>query len=145
MENDNIRLARRWFEEVWNQRRDETIDELLTDESICRSDTGTMRGSAEFRDHLYSVMVDAFPDIRVVIEAMLADGDDVVVRWTATGTHLGHGLGFEATGRAVSFRGMTWLRYRESRMAEGWQVSNQSEVIRSLRESAENAGAGARR
>ncbi len=34
MENENVLLALRWFEEVWNQRRTETIDELLTDESV---------------------------------------------------------------------------------------------------------------
>ena len=31
---ENVALARRWFEEVWNQRRADTIDELLTDEAL---------------------------------------------------------------------------------------------------------------
>ena len=53
---ENVVLARRWFEEVWNQRRTDTIDELLTDESVSHTDSGPLRGKREFKEqaHTYS-------------------------------------------------------------------------------------------
>jgi steroid delta-isomerase-like uncharacterized protein len=135
MANENVGLARRWFEEVWNQRRAETIDELLTDESVCQSEAGPLRGGEEFKRRAHDVFLAAFPDLRIAVEGTVAEGDQVVVRWSAAGTHLGDALGFPATGRAVSFRGMTWIRYSGGKMVEGWDCWNQDGLIRSLRES----------
>ncbi len=49
----------------------------------------------------------------------LADGDHVVVRWPARGTHLGDGLGMPPTNRSVDFRGMTWLTFKNGVIVEG--------------------------
>jgi steroid delta-isomerase-like uncharacterized protein len=134
MENENFHLARRWFEEVWNERRTETIDELLTDESVSHSESGPLRGKQVFIERTYSVFVSAFPDLRMTVEGIVADGDDVVVRWFVTATHTGDGLGFPATGRKVSFRGMTWIRFCAGKMIEGWDCWNQEKLMQSLRE-----------
>jgi steroid delta-isomerase-like uncharacterized protein len=131
---ENVRLARRWFEEVWNQRRTDTIDELLTDESVSYSESGPLRGKREFRERAHAVFLTAFPDLRITVEGTVAEGDEVVVRWSVTGTHLGDGMGFPATVRAVSFRGMTWIRFSGGKMVEGWDCWNQGELIRSLQE-----------
>src|SRR3954464_14368656 len=100
MANENVVLARRWFEEVWNQRRTDTIDELLTDESVTHSESGPLRGKEEFRERAHAVFLSAFPDLRMTVEGTVAEADQVVVRWAATATHLGDVLGFPATGRA---------------------------------------------
>jgi steroid delta-isomerase-like uncharacterized protein len=134
MANENVRLALRWFEEVWNQRRTDTIDELLIDESVCHSESGKLRGRQEFKEQGQAVFLAAFPDLRIAVEGVLGDGDDVVVRWFLTGTHLGDALGFPATGRRVAFRGMTWIRYADGKMIEGWDCWNQSGMLQSLRE-----------
>jgi steroid delta-isomerase-like uncharacterized protein len=134
MTTENEGLARRWFEEVWNQRRTETIDELLTDESVCYSESGPLRGKREFKERTFAPFVLAFPDLRMTVEGTVAQGDEVVVRWSARGTHLGDGLGLPATGRAVAFRGMTWIRFSGGKMAEGRDCWNQAGLIQSLRE-----------
>jgi predicted ester cyclase len=132
MSQQNIALVRRWFDEVWNQRRGELIDELITEESVCHADEGPIRGPAEFRERQYAPLLAAFPDIRVEIEATIAQGDEVVVRWRATGIHSGDGLGFRATNRDTLFRGITWIHIRVGKLREGWQSSNIPEVIREL-------------
>jgi steroid delta-isomerase-like uncharacterized protein len=131
---DNVNLARRWFEEVWNQKRTDIIDELLTEESVSHSESGTVRGKAEFLQRVHSVFLAAFPDLWITVEGTVAEGDDVVVRWSATGTHEGDSLGFPATGRNVAFRGMTLIRYRDGKMAEGWDCWNLAGLIQSLKE-----------
>jgi steroid delta-isomerase-like uncharacterized protein len=125
-------LARRWFEEVWNARRGEVIDELLTTESVCFAEDGPIRGPAEFRARLHQPFLAAFPDLAVEVVATLARGDEVVVRWTAVGTHTGDGLGFPPTQQRAQFQGITWLRVRDGRLVEGWQSSNIPEVVRGL-------------
>jgi steroid delta-isomerase-like uncharacterized protein len=134
MESGNAGLARRWFEEVWNQRRTETIDELLTDESVSHSESGPLRGKQQFKERTHAAFLSAFPDLSIALEGTVAEGDDVVVRWYVRGTHLGDGLGFPATGREVSFRGMTWIRFQDGKMVEGWDCWNQAGLIQSLRE-----------
>jgi steroid delta-isomerase-like uncharacterized protein len=130
---ENVRLARRWFEEVWNQRRTDTIDELLTDESVSHSESGPLHGRGEFKERAHAVFLAAFPDLRMTVVGTVAEGDQVVVRWAATATHLGDGLGFPASGKEVSFRGMTWIRYRDGKMIEGADCWNQAGLIQSLR------------
>ena len=132
MSQDNVALARRWFEEVWNQRRAGTIDEWLATESVCHADDGPIRGPQEFRARLHEPLLGAFPDIHVEVEGVLSQGDQVVVRWRSTGTHHGGGLGIPPTNQPVTLRGITWLRIQDGKLMEGWQHSNIPEVIRGL-------------
>ncbi len=132
MSQDPVAVVRRWFDDVWNQRRIQTIDDLMTSGSVCHTDEGPITGPEEFKERQYRPFVAMFPDLHLEVEATLAQADQVVVRWTATGTHSGEGMGLRATGEAVSLRGMTWVRIRDGKMIEGWQSSNVAEVMRSL-------------
>ena len=133
MSVENVSLARRWFEEVWNQRRTETIDELLTDESVSHSESGPLQGKQAFKERTHAVFLSAFPDMRMTVEATVAEGDVVAVRWAFTGTHEGDGLGFPAMGRRVSCRGVTWIKFSDGKMVEGWDCWNQGGLLQSLR------------
>lgn len=59
--------------------------------------SNNVQGFQEFTQHV----LQAFPDMHVQIQSMVAEGDQVVVHWTATGTHTGEFLGTRATGRTV--------------------------------------------
>ena len=130
--NDNTRLALRWFDEIWNQRRIETARELLTDESISRSEGGELRGFDGFVELHYTPLVSTFPDLRVTIDAAISEGDEVAVRWTASGTHSGDGMGMAPSGRRFSIRGMTWMRCRDGKLLEGWDSWNQAGFLQAL-------------
>lgn len=132
MSNPNEAVARRWFEEVWNLRRAETIDELLTAESVCHSEAGPMRGPEAFKAASHAPFLAALPDVRITVEATVAEGDQVAVRWVATGTHTGAGFGLPPTGKRVEFRGVTWIRFENGKMMEGWDCWNVTGVMRSL-------------
>ncbi len=129
MSHENVALLRRWFQEVWNERRTETIDELLAPQSICHADGDVLRGRDAFKARMYVPFVSALPDLHVEVDDV-ADGDQVVIRWHASGTHTGEGLGFPPSGRTGEFRGMTWVRVSEGKLVEGWQSSNIPEIIR---------------
>jgi steroid delta-isomerase-like uncharacterized protein len=126
-------LARRWMDEVWNQRRAETVHELLTAESVGHTEAGDLTGPGPFLARVHGPLLAAFPDLNVHIEDALEQGEQVVVRWLATGTHRGDSLGCPATGRPVRFRGMTWLRCRGGKLIEGWDCWNQGGLMEQLR------------
>ncbi len=132
MTNPNVALARRWFEEVWNQRRIETVNELLTPDSVCESETGVLKGPEEFLAKAYTPFISMLPDLAISIDDLIAEGDQVAVRWRATGTHTSHVNDLPATGRRIAFRGITWIRFRAGKMMEGWDSWNQSGVIQAL-------------
>lgn len=75
---------------------------------------------------------DAFPDLHVVVDHVIAEGDKVAVRWTARGTHTGDGNGLAATGRRVETSGTVLLRFEDGKLAEEWVAGNQLDLMRQL-------------
>ena len=63
---------------------------------------------------------EAFPDMQIVVEDTIVEGDRMACRCTVRGTHRGHTLGFAATQRPVEFTGMCMVRVRDGRIVEGW-------------------------
>lgn len=74
----------------------------------------------------------AFPDVKIQIADIVAEGDTVAARWTGTGTHLGDGLGFAATDRPVQFRGMLFVRVENGKLVEGWNNFDQLGMMQQL-------------
>jgi steroid delta-isomerase-like uncharacterized protein len=130
---DAREIGRRWFEEVWNARRDATIDELMSDDSLGHVENGEYRGPAGFRE-MQAVFLGALPDVRIEIEDILSspDGKRAAVRWHAYGTHAGEGFGFKATNRNIDVRGTTWLVVEDGKVVEGWDTWNLNGLIASL-------------
>jgi predicted ester cyclase len=133
MSAQNRALSRRWFTEVWNERRTATIDELLSPDGVGHMETGDLCGIEPFK-RVRDEFVAAVPDLIFTIEGIVGDGDDVVVRWLATGTHSGEGLGIAPTQQPIAVRGMTWHRFKDGVMVEGWDSWNQEAFLQHLRE-----------
>ena len=85
-------LGRQWFEEVWNRRRTETIDELMHPQIRGLIEGGVINNREEFKTARTALLA-AFPDLHVNVEDRIGQGPSVVVRWTAAGTHTGAALG----------------------------------------------------
>ncbi len=135
MANENAARARAWFERIWNERRMDQIEALASPNSIAHLESGDVNGIAAFRA-LHREFISAFPDLRIQVEDTVAEEENVVVRWLASGHHLGAGFGIQPTGRAVRFRGMTWMRFENGLITEGWDSWNQGELLDQLRQSA---------
>jgi steroid delta-isomerase-like uncharacterized protein len=133
--NANIDRSRRWFEEVWNERRPEVIPELAAPDCLGHHEDRTTTSSSQWAE-LYGQLLAAFPDLHVVIEDAIGEADQVVVRWRMTGTHSGNFAGIHATNLPVDVRGMTWLRFADGRIVEGWDSWNQGGLIARLRDKA---------
>jgi steroid delta-isomerase-like uncharacterized protein len=131
---ENVELMRRWFNEVWNEGRIESIRELMAPDAIGigeLEDGGELRGPADFVPFVERVR-SAFPDIKIVVEDAFGAGDKVVLRWTATMTHRGEYLGMAATGKTVRITGMTMTRIADKQIAEGWDNWDQLAMLKQL-------------
>jgi len=132
MSEINRTVALRWFEEVWNQRLEATIDELMAPHCVGHMEGIEINGPKEFKQ-VRLALITAFPDINLTVEGTVAEGDKVVVRWRATGSHRGEGFGLAATEAPVDFRGITWLLMAGGRIVEGWDAWNQGALVEQLR------------
>ena len=123
MSEENKVLVRRWFEEVWNRGRAEAIDEMFAEDGVARGLADAagqpLRGPAGFKPFFRSFR-DAFPDIEVVVEDLIAEGDKVAARCSVRASHRGDTLGFAATGRPVEIGGICIVRVRDGKIAEAW-------------------------
>ena len=113
----------RWFEEVWNQGLESTIDELMAPDGVAHGIVGPdgkeIIGPASFKPFVRQFRT-AFPDLHIKIEDALVDGDKVCVRCSVTGTHTGHGVAGAPTNRAISVTGACIARIDNGRIVEGW-------------------------
>ena len=131
MPTENKTLVQRWFSEVWNEGRADAIDEMLADDAVIHGLGANLQGPAEFK-RFHSAYRNAYPDVTIDVDDLVAEGDMVAVRWSAIGTHRGDGLGFPATGRRAQFTGMVFVRIKDGRLVEGWNNFDQLGMLQQL-------------
>jgi steroid delta-isomerase-like uncharacterized protein len=124
-------LARRWFTEVWREGGEATVMELMAEDCIGQMEGADIRGRAQFLIARQQMM-DTFPDLQLTVDDLIAQGDQAAVRWQVRATHHGGGLGVPATGQPVTFRGQTWMEFRNGKIVRGWDSWNLGGLIQSL-------------
>ncbi len=125
-------VAVQWFQQVWKNRDAEAIAELMAPDAV-----GHLEGGIEFSgpDGFLAVhrqFLSAFPDIRFKFLGVLGNETEACLRWEASGTHSGGGLGIAPTGKFIAFRGMTWFRVRGMKIVEGWDSWNLGQLMKDL-------------
>ena len=122
MAQNEIAVVRRWFEVVWNEGREELMEELAAADVILHGIGGpnqVMRGIAAFKP-FYRTLRGAFPDLRITVEEVIGERDIVALRWSAVMTHTGGDLGFAPTDKRLAITGMSFARVRGGKIVEGW-------------------------
>jgi steroid delta-isomerase-like uncharacterized protein len=131
----NKALIRHWFEEVWNKGRPDAIGEMLAEDAVVHglSDDAAkpLKGPAGFLP-FHGQFREAFPNIDVVVEDVIAEGDKVAVRCSVRGKHEGDSLGFKASGTTAEFDGIAIVRVRDGRIVEAWNNFDFMKMYRQL-------------
>lgn len=125
-------LALRWFHEVWNERNPDAIREMLAPDAIGHTEGGDMVGPEAFIELFHRPFLTAFPDVEVKVNAVIESGAEVAVRWTARCTHTGDAFGIGATGRKLTFNGVSWFTVQDDLFVEGWDHWNFSGFMQAL-------------
>lgn len=102
--NKHKTLMNRVYQEMWNQGKPALAAEIFEEPA------GVERFVHQF--------LEAFPDLKHTVEDMLADGDQIAVRFSARGTHMGNWLEFAPTGKPIHYTGVTWARMANGKITE---------------------------
>jgi steroid delta-isomerase-like uncharacterized protein len=127
-------IVQRWFDEVWNQGRESSIDEMFAPEGVGHGlgeGEADVHGPAEFKS-FWRNMRAALPDVQIHIQDMVVEGDRVAVRVFLEGTHSGDGLGSKATGRLVRVAGIVIVRVVDGQIVEGWNSWDQLGLLQQV-------------
>lgn len=100
----NKALMRRVYEEMWNGGNPAFAVEIFMQSK------GVERFVRQFRL--------SFPDLQHTVDEMIEEGDQVAVRFSARGTHTGHWMQFEPTGKSIHYTGVTLARIRGNKIIE---------------------------
>lgn len=125
MNDRNRTFVHEWFERVWNQGDPSAIDELVAEDAkvhgLTSPDGAAVGGRTEFH-RMFEAYRSAFPDIHFQVEDCVVDGDRLAYRVHVRGTHRGPGLGIEATGLPIAIQGMGFVRLRDGKLVETWNM-----------------------
>ena len=126
----NKAVARRVFDEIFNQGRFEVADEIYAKDFV---NHGVHRdvGLKEDQDAARGWKL-AFPDLRVTVLKEIAEGDLVTVLYEGTGTNTGEGNGLPATGKKIEGRGITIWRIVKGKITEEWSEFDQLRIMKDL-------------
>ena len=130
----NKTLSRRFFEEVFGKGKLNVLDELIAKDHV-NSGPATLPGLPAGPDgtkQLVTVYRNAFPDLHFTIDEQIAEGDKVVTRWSAQGTHKGELAGIPATGKSSTVTGVTVDRIANGKIAETWGIFDQFGMMQQL-------------
>ena len=127
--DSNKRLVVRWFEEVWNQSRRETIFELLAPDGVLHDGDTDIRGPEEFATLFYDRMRSDFADFHVTPGTTLAENDLVSLRWSARCRH-------KATDKLTKVTGISIVRVKDGQFVEAWQNWDETSLAEQLADAA---------
>lgn len=130
----NSELIRRWFEEVWNQEREATIDEMCAPGVVGHGQTldgSDIVGREHFKE-FWRGLRSAFTSVHVEIHQTIEEGELVTAQWTIAMQHTGPFLGIEATGKKISAKGVSIQHVVGGKIVEGWDNWDQLSVMAQL-------------
>ena len=121
---ENKDVVRRLIGECINPYRADVLERFVTDDVRVHPGTAGSGPDTEGVDQLRESVHrfrSTFPDLHIDVDQLVAEGDLVALRWTASGTHSGPLAGVPATGAAVRWGGTDVYRLTEGRVVEWWR------------------------
>jgi steroid delta-isomerase-like uncharacterized protein len=130
---ENKAIFRRYVEELGNEGNFDLADEIFDQYRAHQSDGTTLERGPEDVKRFMGEFRSAFPDFHSTIEDMVAEGDKVVTRWRARGTHQGEFRGIAPTGKEIEMTGIGIFRFStEGKVVESWDAMDQLGMMQQL-------------
>lgn len=125
------RLVRRYYEEVFDQRRLDVLDEVFAPDFIGHSGVVGAYTLDDVRRTVTLEQAETTED-QTVIEDQIAEGDRVVTRWTYRFQHATSFFGELPTSRRLTMDGVQIDRIVNGKIAERWEIKDTFGLIQSL-------------
>jgi steroid delta-isomerase-like uncharacterized protein len=127
----NITAQERLAEGV-NTGNFDVFDEVVSPDVVDHDPAPEQGPGPEAYKDMFRTMRNAFPDMEVTPEHMIATEDDVALAYTIAGTHEGEFLGVAPTGKRITARGVQIGRFEDGRLVERWGSSDQRAILQQL-------------
>jgi steroid delta-isomerase-like uncharacterized protein len=123
----------RRFWDVWEEGNIDLVDELLAPEYFNHTPASPDQPTGpESVKEVVSMFRSAMPDLKVVVEDMIAEGDKVAVRYMLEGTYEGELFGIPPTGRELSIKSISVERVSDGKVREHWRVTDSLDMMQQL-------------
>lgn len=118
---------------LWEARDTSAIDIFFDPQAKIHSPLSTVKGNETMKEIVEKWLL-AFPDLTVMWDDFIAEGDKVVCRWRACGTHLGGFFDTKPTHKEVAFSGVMTYRLDNNKIIEYWSLVDMHCLLRQLEE-----------
>jgi steroid delta-isomerase-like uncharacterized protein len=130
----NAALIRRFHRELLSARDPRVVDEFFAEGFVSHNNPPGFPPGREGVKQFFATFRDAFPDVTVTIDDIVADDDGVAVATTFTGTHSADLLGMAATGANVAVTGIDMVRIADGKIVEHRGLTDMVGLMRQLSE-----------
>ena len=127
----NKAIVRRYWQELWNEKKGYVISEIAVDPVIFHFPQGQAHQPPGLTKWFETAQI-AFPDVHFTVHELLAEGDKVVARWSYVATNTGPFLGRPATGRRVTDQGIDIFRIEGGKIVEMWVAQDSLGLLHQL-------------
>lgn len=133
MPNTDLKaVTRRFYDDLISRGDLELLDELVHDDFIEHEEFPGLPPGKEGLRTFVTLMRDAFPDLDVAIEDMVAEGDKVASRVRFSGTHRGEFMGIPPTERKIDVAVIDIVQYRDGKASHHWGLTDQMAMMKQL-------------
>ncbi len=119
MSRENVERVQNFFDVAFCENCTRTLQETHAESHVSHLPSGDHYGPEGVRIDIAGLL-EAFPDMRIVLNELFDAGDSVAYRFSVTGTHLGAFLGFTPTGRPIHIEGLGIDRLENGKFIERW-------------------------
>ena len=132
MSKEENKKAQERFGDAINSGNLEQLRELVAQDVVEHDPAPNQGPGPQGYIDFFSMMRNAFPDMQVKVEHLVAEDDSVAFAYTLTGTHKGDFMGVDGTNKPIKVRGMQISRFRNGKMVERWGSSDELGILRQI-------------
>ncbi len=129
---ENKALIRRFYEEVFNKRNLAALDDFYAPDHVDHTLPPGLPAGPEGTRQAIAMTLAGFPDLRITIEDMIAEGDKVVIRFTMHGTQQGMFGNLSPTGKQVAVSTIEITRIADGKIVEDWGLDDRLGMLQQL-------------
>ncbi|MCC8359277.1 ester cyclase [Salinimicrobium sediminilitoris] len=132
MNKEENKLAQEKFGDAINSGNLEQLREVVAQDVKDHDPAPNQGPGPQGYIDFFGMMRNAFPDMQVEVEHLVADEDNVAFAYTLKGTHKGDFMGVEGTNKSINVRGMQISRFRNGKMVERWGSSDELGILKQI-------------
>ena len=128
---ENKLIVRRYWQELWNEKKKSVLSEISWEQTALHFAPGQAHQPPSLAQWFETALI-AFPDVQFTVHDLFAEGDRVVARWSYVATNTGPFLGRPATGKRVTDTGINIFRIENGKIADMWLVQDSLGLLQQL-------------